>query len=321
MRFISQPLFGLQERLFYIHEALVKVFESDETKYSNLFFTNDNQFINQRKRRISVYFQNEHTIKFYPINQSSINIAPTNISYIYDKSQNYSIDFQNTFTTDADLIIDYSYLNVYNFQSSGYYPNDLLRRIAYIPPIIDTSICFLKYKSQKREIELLTTFFLPEMFDGHRSMFLRKMLSKNINITNSNNISHIDSLYSIRQQLSTLLLKTKILINIHQSVYWGHTFEEIRVLPALLSKVVVISETSPLQDKLPYYDYIIWSNLDDMEVTIKHVRDNYEFYYNKFYDENSQLSFILEKMKLTAIRHLKDSIDYILETRNIYYTV
>jgi hypothetical protein len=47
------------------------------------------------------------------------------------------------------------------------------------------------------------------------------------------------------------------LIKIHQHDDYN-TCEELRILPALLSNVIVISEVSPLIEYIPYKDHIIW---------------------------------------------------------------
>ena len=93
--------------------------------------------------------------------------------------------------------------------------------------------------------------------------------------------------------------KNKILINVHQTDH-HHTFEELRVLPALLNGVIIISEDVPLKDKIPYNEFIIWSDYDKIVDKVKEVYENYEFYYNKIF-VNSNLSEIL--MSMTENNH------------------
>ena len=99
--------------------------------------------------------------------------------------------------------------------------------------------------------------------------------------------------------LLELYQKNKILINVHQTDH-HHTFEELRVLPALLNGVIIISEDVPLKDKIPYNEFIIWSDYDKIVDKVKEVYENYEFYYNKIF-VNSNLSEIL--MSMTENNH------------------
>ena len=52
------------------------------------------------------------------------------------------------------------------------------------------------------------------------------------------------------------------------------TIEELRILPALLSRLVVVSEDGPLRDTLPYARFIVWARYDDLiERTAELLRD------------------------------------------------
>ena len=78
---------------------------------------------------------------------------------------------------------------------------------------------------------------------------LNQIKQKGITYINVNNCFEKD-------KLQTLYKNTKILINIHQTDH-HHTFEELRVLPALQCGVLVICEHSPLSNLIPGNDYII----------------------------------------------------------------
>ena len=83
----------------------------------------------------------------------------------------------------------------------------------------------------------------------------------------------------IKNDLQNLYKNTKILINIHQTEH-HHTFEELRVLPALQCGVIVISENSPLSELVPYNDYIIWTSYDKiLEKTIE-IINNYDYFHD-----------------------------------------
>jgi len=89
--------------------------------------------------------------------------------------------------------------------------------------------------------------------------------------------------------------KAKILINVHQTEH-HHTFEELRVLPALLNGVIIISEDVPLKEKIPYSDFIIWCDYDKICEKTLEVSENYEKYYNEIFT-NHKLKTILNDMK------------------------
>jgi hypothetical protein len=88
---------------------------------------------------------------------------------------------------------------------------------------------------------------------------------------------------------------SKVLVNVHQTDH-HHTFEELRVLPALLNGVIVVSEDVPLKEKIPYSDYIVWASYDNIAQTVKDVSNNYEYYFNKIFT-NSKLMECIKKMQ------------------------
>ena len=119
------------------------------------------------------------------------------------------------------------------------------------------------------------------------------------------NVDHknINNCFS-NEDLKKLYLDTKILINIHQTEHHD-TFEELRVLPALLSGVIVISESSPLNNLIPYNDFIIWSSYDNIIETVKKIINNYDDYHNKIFKSTHLLSILhknnIRKMKSVLI--------------------
>jgi hypothetical protein len=84
--------------------------------------------------------------------------------------------------------------------------------------------------------------------------------------------------------LQKLYRDTRILVNVHQTDH-HHTFEELRVLPALLCGVVVVSETVPLREEIPYHDFIVWCDYDQIIDTVRAVRDDYESYRRKMFGD------------------------------------
>ena len=182
----------------------------------------------------------------------------------------------------SDVIIDYSIPNIYNIYTCNqydYFKNKLL----YISPTL-FEYNLQNYDNKQRQLNILTTFI-------NTNESRRKSLLENIKLSNLDH-KNINNCFS-NNDLKNLYLNTKILINIHQTEH-HHTFEELRVLPALLSGVIVISENSPLNNLIPYNDFIIWSTYDNIIETVKNVINNYEYFYNKIF-KNTKILSILHK--------------------------
>ena len=97
-------------------------------------------------------------------------------------------------------------------------------------------------------------------------------------------------------------MESKILIKVHRSDY-EHTFEELRCLPALMCKCLVISEISPFTETIPYNNLVIWVEYDNLVAKTKEVLSNYEEYFNKiFTPENINL---LNRLHMQNVVNLK----------------
>jgi hypothetical protein len=194
---------------------------------------------------------------------------------------------------NSNIIIDYSIPNMYNIYSCNNY-NNFYKKILYISPVLfdyDSQ----NYEYKERKINVLTTFI-------NTNEPRRRRLFDNIKIANVDH-KNINNCFS-NEDLKKLYLNTKIIINIHQTSEHD-TFEELRVLPALLSGVIVISESSPLNNLIPYNDFIIWSSYDNIIETVKKVINNYDDYHNKIFKSTHLLSILhknnIRKMKSTLI--------------------
>jgi hypothetical protein len=160
--------------------------------------------------------------------------------------------------------------------------NNLYNKCIYISPLL-----YPLYKlKDNRNINCLTTFINKE--EPRRKKLLLNILNNNIEHININNCFDTES-------LENLYKKTKIMVNIHQTDH-HHTFEELRVLPALLNGIIVICEDSPLKENIPYNKYIIWTNYDNIIETIIDVQNNYDIYYDKIFN-NIEIDKTIEIMK------------------------
>ena len=101
------------------------------------------------------------------------------------------------------------------------------------------------------------------------------------------------------------MAEVKILLNLHQTPL-HRTIEEFRILPALLSGVVVVSEDGPLRRSIPYHQYIVWANYHALPDTVRNVSQTYNWWYTHIHGPHSGLRELSE-MEVTAFRALSNA--------------
>jgi len=207
-----------------------------------------------------------------------------------DTNDNYFVRIDNFDNLNkSDIIIDYSKPNIYNVKTCSLY-NSFSKKHIYVYASMYTPY-FIKYN---RNIVTLTTFINTN--EPIRANLLAKIRSEKIEHININNCFKENEMRDIYQ-------KTKILINVHQTPH-HHTFEELRVLPALESGVIVISEKSPLIETIPYSDLIIWVNYDDIIEKIKDVIHNYDSLHSSIFStENIARLRSYSKLNYDVLQH------------------
>lgn len=184
----------------------------------------------------------------------------------------------------ADIIIDYSIPNIYNIYTKDIYKINPYNMVYISPTLFKYEIN--NFNKNNRSLDILTTFLNVNMSDPRRIKLIKNLENTFLNYKNINTCFELDD-------LKKLYSNTKILINIHQTEH-HHTFEELRVLPALLSGVIVISEISPLNNLIPYNDFILWSSYDNIIETVIKVINNYDYYYNRIFKSTNILSILHE---------------------------
>ena len=103
-----------------------------------------------------------------------------------------------------------------------------------------------------------------------------------------------------------ILFKTKVLGNIHHREYDYNILEEIRITRCILNKVIVISEYSLDYEKYPLSKYIIFTEYNNMINTINNVLDNYDYYYDKIYN-----NFDINKIDDELYDYINNFIKYV----------
>jgi hypothetical protein len=134
-----------------------------------------------------------------------------------------------------DYVIDYSIPNLINV--SGH---QAFKRYGEKLIVISPLLYAFDRKSwpEQRSGNVITTFVSETK--PRRNQLLKNMRQSGIPVEN------VVNCYS-KEEVRDLYLNSKILVNVHQTPYHD-TFEELRVLPALLCGCIVVSEDVPLKD-------------------------------------------------------------------------
>jgi len=267
-------------------ELLKKIIMNNSHVNVNIVICNKTVQLKNTNRTLYIKINYEHTL----VKSQGRSIPPnTPVGNIEtDDNEKYLVridQFENL--NNSDIIIDYSIPNIHNVQTCLKYKNFSDKHI-----YISSSIYEPYFTTPNRNIITLTTFINTN--EPRRAEILNKLKGH----TNINNCFN-------KTELQNILKKTKILINIHQTPH-HHTFEELRVLPALECGVVVISERSPLNELIPYNNLIIWADYDNIIEKTREVIEKYDFYHNEIFSaENKHL---LYELKTTNYKVLQDAI-------------
>lgn len=260
---------------------LLNYIEKYNSEYPNNTIQFNIQHESNSNNQISFYFQMEHTLVLE--NGRDLKGAKKGvIKSIHDNNKFYHVRIDNIDSFyKFNFIIEYSFPNIENITLSNAISKSFINKIIYVPPMLflnNNSLLDYNIEHSNRNIDILTSYICVGN-SKRREIFLNKLKNdekiknfKRENIKNTFNSDDLKKYYD----------NTKVIINIHQTEH-HHTFEEFRVLPALMRGVIVISENVPCKDKIPYSNLIIWSTLDEISNTIYDVLDNYEVYFNNIF--------------------------------------
>lgn len=174
-----------------------------------------------------------------------------------------------TYLKKFDFIVEYSRINLANIR--GIKKFDALQdKLLYISPTL-YQLSPATNDVRRRNFIAVTNFGNSQ--EPRRKLFLEAMRAKDVPIQN------IQTWYEDVEELYT---RTRILVNIRQTDHHD-TLEELRILPALRSGVIVISEIAPYKELCRYSDFIIWGTLDELPEIICDVQDNYEVTWNSIF--------------------------------------
>jgi hypothetical protein len=256
----------------YIINLIKEILKNKEININIIFCGADHDFDNNNKI-IRINFNYEHTLVKIG-GRDTGNALTGNIKD--DDGNNYLVRIDRyDQLLNSDIIIDYSIPNICNVINSNLYHDFAQKHIYIAPSFYHNNLYFVK---ENRNISTLTTFI--NIYEPRRFTLLEKINKYDIHHVNVNNCFNKDD-------LQNLYKNTKILINIHQTDH-HHTFEELRVLPALQCGVIVVSEKSPLSHLVPYNDYVIWSSYDNIVDKVIEIINNYDHFFDLIFKNNKK---------------------------------
>tara|TARA_R110000824_G_scaffold791_1_gene4817 strand:+ start:5699 stop:6619 length:921 start_codon:yes stop_codon:yes gene_type:complete len=250
----------------------------------NIIFGNLDATFNNSSKILKMDIQYEHTLVKEggrDVGTKFFSNTPTDDGELYL----VRIDRFDYFNS-LDVILEYSIPNIVNISESGHF-DEFSKKLINIAPLIYTP----KFNNENKNNTI--TLFTPHRCP-RRSEFYNNVRAKGIDCTN------VDGCFTSLDIMSRYET-TKILVNVHQTDH-HHTFEELRVLPALSRGVIVISEDVPLKENIPYGEHIVWADYDNLCDTIIDVQNNYEEYYKKIF--NNGLTTLLSSLEVSNNRNL-----------------
>lgn len=158
----------------------------------------------------------------------------------------------------SNHIIEYSIanqINILNSSLSSLYKN----KSHYIAPLIGS---ISAERIARNVCKIVTMFGRPDL--GRRGKALQQLRQSGADVTNIRNFENYSSAFK----------DYAILVNLAQKSYL-QTPEELRILPALLEGLLVITEENRFLDQLPYRDFLITSSVRDLPYTVRDVSLNY----------------------------------------------
>jgi hypothetical protein len=168
----------------------------------------------------------------------------------------------------AEAIIEYSAPNVVHVRESGLFA-PISAKTHLIAPLL-YELCEPD-ASEQRDLDTITLFGNPE--EPRRKDFLQRLAAHGVR---SQNIT------GVFDGVEQIYRRARIVINIRQTDHHD-TLEELRVLPALLSGAIVVSERAPLTQHCGYADHIVWGSLDELPELIREVQERYPYYRERIF--------------------------------------
>lgn len=179
----------------------------------------------------------------------------------------------------AAAVIDYSRQNLAHITAGGRHDDYLARCVALAPLLYAPD-----FAAAARPLQLLATFADPHQ--PRRAGLLQRARAQGLPLRNVRGIwdgAGVGALYRA----------SRVLLNVHQTDD-HHTLEELRVLPALLKGVIVVSEDVPLREAVPYHAFIVWAAYDELLDTARGVLDDYAAVHARLFGDGRLLRLVAQ---------------------------
>jgi hypothetical protein len=267
----------IREYYLYCVELIKKRLNNYDNNINIIFGDYKVVFPNKNKT-IKIDIQCEHTL----VKEGGRSISNLIFGNVKHNNGYYLIRIDRyDYYNSLDVVIEYSLPNLFNIKSKDELKNYYLKNIYISPNLYNIN------------------------FDNHNKTDVITLFNKNGNYRRNIILTELEKLglpnkiienCFTSQCLYDLYKKTKIIVNVHQTDH-HHTFEELRVLPALLNGVIIVSENVPLKEQIPYSEYIIWVEHDKLAEKTLEVYNNYLEFYNKIFVQGD-LKEILINMEI-----------------------
>ncbi len=227
-------------------------------------------------RRIVIQW--EHTL-VRPGGRDSAD-APAGAIALADGSGHYLVRIAHLADLERqDLVIDYSRANRINIERGGVH-GALLARLIVIAPLLHTP----HFLRDDRPLPLICLF--GNRRESRRAALLAQARRRGLDLR------HVDGIFDTAS-LERLYRSSRVLLNVHQTAD-HHTAEELRILPALQSGMIVVSEDVPLREELPYHAFVIWAAYEDLLDTAATVLANYEAEHARLFGDGRLVRVLAE---------------------------
>ena len=272
---------AIREYYLYVVNLFQQAAGALNLDYNFLFGNYDFAFEN-KLQVLKVDIQFEHTL-VKPGGRDSQD-APAGQVPILAANANYLVRIPRfDYLKNLDIIIEYSMPNVENVRRSGLY-NCYLDKLVYISPLI--------YEFEQpvfrtdRAHPCITMF--ADTSQPRRKAFLDQL--EGVGIPNSNIVNCFG-----KDELRAIYADTKILLNIRQTDHHD-TLEELRILPALMSGVIIISETAPLREIVPYGEFVIFAEPGKLPEKAQYVLEHYEQVWDGIF-RSPRFAHVMQQLK------------------------
>lgn len=249
------------------------------------------------RRSVRVDLQYEHTL-VKPGGRDSEGSVPGRIPIGDGGGGGYLVRLaRRPYLESLDTVVEYSLPNLVNVRTSQAFPA-YLRKAVYIAPLLYDA----ELAPRPRDIDVVT--LIHDVAQPRRKRFFEQARAARLPLRNVR--GKFD-----KHALRALYDRTRILVNLRQTDHHD-TLEELRILPALLRGVIVVSEDVPLRDEVPYHRAVVWARYADLVETARDVLARYEQYRARLFDDPS-LGAVLQRLREDNLAHAEGAVRALLD--------